>query len=108
MGSKAGVTVWDVGPYADAGATLGALVQAKQAAYGDAVGKTADILTVLYPDGIPVGAYGDILLMVRAFDKFSRIATTCGECDPMDENPWLDIAGYGLLGTVSKSNQGPI
>lgn len=81
------------------GAEIGALVEAKQKQYGDSAGKTGRILQILYPNGIPVHAYDDALLIVRCLDKFSRIAQR-GE-DGKDlggESPYRDLAGYGLLG----------
>lgn len=77
------------------GAELGRLVDAKQAQYGNSVERAARILEVLYPNGVKPDRYGDMLLMVRILDKLSRIATR----GPGDgESPFIDIAGYGLLG----------
>lgn len=74
-------------------ADIAATVAEKNAAYGDSVTRSADIMRVLYPDGIPVSAYGDALLIVRVLDKLSRIAT---DRDALGESPWRDIAGYAL------------
>jgi hypothetical protein len=71
-------------------------VQTKQAAYGDSVGRSGQILRVLYPGGVPVEALFDALLVVRVLDKLSRIAT---DRDALGESPWRDIAGYALLGS---------
>lgn len=83
------------GTYAERGAVVGALVDAKNDAYGDSFSKTAQFLRVLYPDGIPVESYADVGLLVRVFDKLVRIATNN---DPFGESPWRDIAGYAILG----------
>jgi len=63
--------------------------------YGDAFGKMEPILAALYPCGIRINQYGDLLAIVRILDKFFRIASH--EKDPMGENPWTDVAGYGVL-----------
>lgn len=82
-----------------AGFQLGGLVASKQLQYGDSVGKVGAIMRVLYPEGMPVHAYDDALLIVRVLDKLARIAQrgTDGK-DLGGESPWSDIAGYGLLG----------
>ena len=80
--------------YRQAAAEIGALVDEKQAAYGDSFGKAGDFLRLLYPDGIAPEQYGDLLTVVRVFDKLMRIAT---DRDALGENPWKDIAGYAVL-----------
>jgi hypothetical protein len=82
--------------FAQMGASLGALVDRKNAEYGMSTTKAAEIMEVLYPDGIPVAAYPHVLLLVRICDKLSRIAAGC--TDASGEDAWQDIAGYGLLG----------
>lgn len=84
--------------FAKMGAAIGELVEEKNKAYGDAVGKTEAILMVLYPNGIKPSQYGDLLLLVRDLDKTIRIA--CGDKDAFDESPWRDKAGYGVIGAV--------
>jgi len=49
--------------WTERGLALGALVEGKQAAYGDAVSKTQEILAVLWPDGVPTNKYDDLLLV---------------------------------------------
>jgi len=75
-------------------AEVGALCARKRSAYGNSVERAERILAILYPNGVPREAVGDMLLVVRVLDKLSRIAT-----DPtaLDEDPWQDIAGYALL-----------
>ena len=75
-------------------ASIGALVDLKQEAYGDSFGKAPRILRILYPDGIMSDQYEDVLAIVRILDKFSRIAT---DKDALGENPWQDVAGYAIL-----------
>ena len=86
-----------IGKYEDKGAELGKLVDEKQAAYGDSFGKSGEIIKILYPDGIKPEQYQDALAIVRIIDKLFRIANDKGYGG---ENPFLDIAGYGLLGSV--------
>jgi len=83
--------------YVSIGADIGAIVEGKQAAYGDAFGAAGDALRLLYPDGVPVSAYDDMLAIVRVFDKLKRLATSGGQEDQMGESPWVDIAGYAIL-----------
>ncbi len=77
------------------GQQIGKLVDQKNKSYGDSFHKAADFLRLLFPNGVPVEKYGDMLCLVRIFDKQMRIAT-----DPhaFGESPYQDIAGYGLLG----------
>lgn len=82
-------------PYEMLGRRIGAMVDQKQAAYGDSFGKSGDILRVLYPEGIQPDQYDDALCIVRIIDKLFRIAT---DRDALGESPYRDIAGYGLLG----------
>lgn len=81
--------------YKKLGMNIGDTVDEKQRAYGDSSGSTAKLLELLYPSGIPPRAYKDVHLMVRIFDKMKRIATDPGA---YGEDPYMDIAGYGLLG----------
>jgi hypothetical protein len=85
------------GKYEDKGSELGKLVDEKQAAYGDSFGKSGKIIKILYPDGIKPKQYKDALAIVRIIDKLFRIANDKGYGG---ENPFMDIAGYGLLGSV--------
>ena len=81
--------------FADIGESVGALVDEKQAAYGDSFGKAGKIMRVLYPEGIRPDQMDDALCIVRIVDKLFRIAT---DRDALGESPYRDIAGYGLLG----------
>ena len=81
--------------------SLADLIETKQRAYGDSVGRSSQILRLLYarPDGggIDLQALPDLLLVVRVLDKLSRLATAGGQPDPASESPWRDIAGYAIL-----------
>lgn len=87
----------EIGRYVEIGYDVGKLVQEKNEAYGDSWVKTAQMLNVLYPHGVPVIAYQNLLLMVRVMDKLCRIATNP---NALGESPWRDIAGYGMLGST--------
>lgn len=78
------------------GRELGELVDSKQQAYGDAITAVEQLMKVLYPMGVTVEQYRDMLLMVRIMDKQCRIAK--GDKTAFGESPFRDIAGYGLLG----------
>jgi hypothetical protein len=82
------------GHYEGVGAEIGRLVDKKQKAYGRSFDHSAQHLALRYPHGIRVDQYGDMLAMVRIDDKLSRIATSK---NAFGENPWQDVAGYGLL-----------
>jgi hypothetical protein len=84
-----------LGKYESLGLAIGGVVDKKNAAYGDAFGKTEVFLKTMFPDGITPDRYGDVGLMIRMFDKLSRIATNN---DPYGENPWEDCCGYAILG----------
>lgn len=78
-------------------AEIGSLVAEKNAAYGDSFAKCGEFLRLLYPEGIQPAQYDDALALVRIFDKQMRVAT---RKDAFGESPYLDIAGYGILGAV--------
>jgi hypothetical protein len=83
--------------YEKKGQEIGRLVDEKQSAYGDSFGKSGEIIKILYPEGIKPEQYQDALAIVRIIDKLFRIANDKGYGG---ENPFMDIAGYGLLGSV--------
>lgn len=80
---------------------LGSLLEEKNKAYGSAFSKSSEILKILYPDGVSVEQYTDLLLTTRILDKLFRIAT---DKSAFNEEPWKDIAGYGILG-IYKENE---
>ena len=80
--------------YHDLAREIADLLEVKQAQYGNSVGTAPAILALLYPDGVRVDQYPDMLTIVRMLDKFKRVATG----HPSDaEDPWEDIAGYAIL-----------
>ena len=83
-----------MGKYEESGSRLGALVDQKNAAYGDSFRKSGDIIRVLYPQGIDAKQCDDALVMVRIIDKMFRIAN---QKTAFGEDPWQDISGYALL-----------
>jgi hypothetical protein len=80
------------------------LVEKKNESYGDSITSSEALMKILYPNGISHEQYKDSLLVVRILDKLKRIATNN---DSFNENPWDDIAGYGIRGSVEfeKSKQ---
>jgi hypothetical protein len=84
------------GRFETLGAEIGALTDDKNAAYGDSLRKCADILRIIYPNGIGPADYLDAGIMIRILDKFSRIANDKGA---FSENPWRDCVGYCVLAT---------
>jgi hypothetical protein len=73
------------------------LVEKKNESYGDSITSSEELMKILYPNGISHKQYKDSLLVVRILDKLKRIATNN---DSFNENPWDDIAGYGIRGSV--------
>jgi hypothetical protein len=84
------------------GTEVGKLVDEKNEAYGSSFEKSEQILKVLYPDGIKPEQYKDMLAITRIVDKLFRIAT---KKDAFGENPFKDIAGYGILGISNDKEQ---
>jgi hypothetical protein len=82
---------------------IGALVDAKNEAYDDSFRECRDFLILLYPHGVPVDQYENMLAIVRTWDKIKRIAT---HKDAFGENPWRDIAGYAILMCALGDNTG--
>ena len=74
---------------------LGFLLEEKNRSYGSAFSKSSEILKILYPAGVQPDQYTDLLLTTRILDKLFRIAN---DKSAFNEEPWKDIAGYGLLG----------
>jgi len=81
------------------GTDIGELVAEKNRQYGDAFAKVGEIMRILYPDGVSPEKLTDALCVVRVLDKLCRISERRASAgDPGGEDPWRDIAGYGLLG----------
>lgn len=88
--------------YKQKGTEIGALVEQKNQAYGDSFTKSGEILHILYPKGIEIEQYPDMLTMVRIIDKLFRIATNK---DVFRDAPWIDIAGYAILKAAQEENE---
>lgn len=84
-------------PFRRIAAEIGQLVAEKNEAYGDSFARAGEFLKLLYPDGIRPEQYVDALALVRIFDKQKRIAS---RKDAFGEDPYRDIAGYGILGAA--------
>jgi hypothetical protein len=91
------------------GRELGALVDRKQLAYGNAVAqghKVMDVLLEPYKIGdnyvIPQELLLHLLLLTRMIDKINRIVNNPKQ-DQMEENTYNDLAGYSLLGSQMTS-----
>jgi|TARA_R110002020_G_scaffold72542_4_gene186634 hypothetical protein len=78
---------------------IGKLVDEKNKAYGSSFLKSEKILQILYPNGITPDQYKNMLAITRIVDKLFRIAT---DKDAFGENPFKDIAGYGILGVANE------
>lgn len=77
---------------------LADLLRRKRGAYGGTIAATGMILRAVFPDGIRPEQYDDLGLIVRIADKLRRIASSGRAAD--GENPYQDIAGYGICGVV--------
>lgn len=86
-----------IGKYERQGIIIGRIVDIKNKQYGDSVNKTGGILKELYPDGVRPDQYHDMMLVTRVLDKLCRVANG----KQGEENPWSDIAGYGLIGMAN-------
>ena len=75
--------------YDSIGWDVGQLVQSKQRAYGDSFGRSGECLRQMFPEGIKLNQYDDLLTIARILDKLFRIAN-----DPkaFSENPWQDLS----------------
>lgn len=85
------------------GASIGKLVREKNTAYGDSFLHSGEFLRLLYPNGVKLEQYDDMLTIVRVYDKLVRIAT---DQDAFGENPWQDEVGYGLLSIARREVSG--
>lgn len=93
-------------PYYAVALSVAELVTKKQLQYGNSVDKSAGILSILYPTGIPVEAFGDALLLIRMLDKMSRIAQQAITGRQDTEDAWADLVGYSLIGKAARSKAG--
>ena len=69
------------------------LIERKNASYGDSIGKSARVLGIICPDGIPTKIYHRAHVLIRCIDKICRLfSPTINREDAIDA--WRDIAGY--------------
>ena len=88
--------------YEQIGMRIGALVDEKNRAYGDSFNQSHQFLELLYPNGVSVEQYSDMLALIRMFDKMMRIAN---KKEAFDENPFKDLAGYAILKSEESANE---
>jgi hypothetical protein len=94
------------GKFQELGEKVGELVDSKQKQYGQSVQKSGEILKILFPNGVAVHQYNDMLLIVRMLDKLSRLAQRGVDGKDLGgESPFRDITGYGLLGLAKDESQ---
>ena len=86
--------------FQEIGTAVGKLVQEKNEAYGDAFLRVGEVLRILYPEGIGLDQYDDMLAITRVLDKLFRIAT---DKDAFGETPWQDVCGYAIL-SIARDN----
>jgi dihydrofolate reductase len=99
----------DVPTFEELAGDIGKLVSSKNKAYGSAFDKADQFLRVLYPNGVKPEQFGDMLCVVRIFDKLMRISTNDKGTQEGLEDAYGDITGYGLLGLRrAKMNKGNI
>lgn len=82
--------------YEELAGEIGKLTHDKELAYGKAWKSSAEILRILFPNGCAPERFTDLLLVTRILDKLCRLAAH--PTDPMQESPYRDIVGYGLIG----------
>lgn len=96
FGKSTTINVTTKNIYEQVGSEIGKLVSIKQKQYGNSFGKTPEFLKILYPNGITLEQYNDMLALVRDFDKSMRIANG----NQGNEDAWQDKVGYSLLSVV--------
>jgi hypothetical protein len=95
------------GEYETLATAIGRLTDEKARQYGNANVKVGEIMKVLYPEGVPVYALKNALLIVRMLDKICRIANQGPDgLDKGAEDPFSDLAGYSLIGAASNTRSG--
>jgi len=85
--------------FVEIGQSVGELLAKKNAAYGDSFAKSGAVLAQMFPNGVPVDKFQDMLAITRIIDKLFRVAT---DKAAFSEDPWMDIAGYAVLAVHSQ------
>jgi hypothetical protein len=80
--------------FVDLGRELGELVEKKNAAYGNATIITAQVMRLLFPNGVKPEQYELFHYCEMVLHKLCRIAS---QPDAFGEDPVQDIAGYSVL-----------
>lgn len=75
------------------------LVEKKNVSYGNSFNVSGEFLRLLWPQGVPVESYSDMLSFIRTFDKMKRLAT---EPNAFGEDARQDMVGYALLNLVRR------
>lgn len=88
----------------EVGVKLASMLKKKHAHYTDSILRVALALEVFYPNGVKPGQFVDFALVVRTLDKIMRISSGKRSID--NESPWIDVAGYGVLGQVADNIAG--
>jgi len=99
--SKKEMTLENQTKYHIAAEKIADMINEKQSAYGDSFGQSGKVLELLYPSGVLVAQYQDMLCMIRIIDKLFRIAN---DKNAFSESPYADLAGYSLLGLCSQKD----
>lgn len=88
--------------YEELGLRIGGVLAVKNAAYGNSFGVSSQFLELLYPNGVQVKDFPNMLTLVRMWDKMKRIAT---DKDAFGESPYSDLAGYAMLALVQQDRE---
>ena len=83
--------------FVDLATEIATVVEQKNKEYGSSFDTCGEFLALLWPNGVPVERYTDMLQLVRMYDKFCRIATGA-----QNEDAHADLLGYALLGLRKK------
>jgi len=70
------------------------IVDRSNEAYGQSTIKSAQLMAILWPHGIPIEQYHDARCIISILDKIARVIT---DKDAFGESPWRDVIGYALL-----------
>ena len=96
--------------YPTIGMKIGDLITEKRVFYGDSFNRSHEIISILFPEGIPQESTHDLLAITRVVDKLFRLAnrSKAREAGLVDEeSPWRDIAGYALLAIAQEEQTLP-
>lgn len=82
-----------MGNYKKLGEEIGNVVDEKNSAYGNSFKQCQEFLTLLYPNGVPVRSYRDMIIIIRMIDKMKRLAE---KPKAFSEDPYRDMAGLAI------------